>query len=135
MCTFNLQGCGEGDNRSSPVITSHREDFILGSDEIVQIGKYVVTVGGRNPRENAACQVPIHGWQHHHECVDESHVPPHVKPALRCVIFKISCLLLASHRVSGDTSHSLVLLLLPLLSKIQDMKNNKELRKLKHYFS
>ena len=79
MCKFNLQGCGEGDNGSSPVITSHREDFILGSDEIVQIGKYVVTVGGRNPRENAACQVPIHAWQHHHECVDESHVPPQCK--------------------------------------------------------
>ena len=79
MCKFNLQGCGEVGNRSSPVITSHREDFILGSDAIVQIGKHVVTVGGRNPRENAACQVPIRAWQHHHERRDESHFPPQWK--------------------------------------------------------
>lgn len=70
---------GRGGNRSSPVITSHREDFILGSDEIVQIGKHVVTVGGRNPRENAACQVPIRAWQHHHERRNESHFPPQCK--------------------------------------------------------
>lgn len=58
-CT-NLAPRDLGRGRGSlSVITSPTEVLQLGSDGDVQIENYVVTVGGRNPREDRACQVPI----------------------------------------------------------------------------